>query len=394
MSIDECIEKQFLFLMKNSVLHIPLSFRSLINEEYNIYEDHTLSGWDFVWLMFQSILDLESKLFQVGKFPSLLETTYKMSKNIQGCTGKIDILKDGYMMTETQKNPFRYSIKNIYFDEFMKEFSSRVEKCKFTGLALGYDLHENMILIYNGEKEITITLYEPHGSKYFSEEYLRYKVTLNFTKKLAEVYNEYGNDKKMIFIKPEDISCPMGYQSTIESDGKLGKGYCVMHSYFWLYMILHCTTNFRDSEKDVVSIIKNIEKTMLKRDSYSLTVVINNFAVQVVNTYVSTLTKAQQNYFYNYIPVLGKYFIERQEMKDIKADIKTKTKNSTSVIGFDVGSPCIVDDDCKTEKCVNDICKKPCEKNEDCGNDVCVNDVCETKKIYTFQDYLEPLSPI
>ena len=77
MSLDECIEKQFLFLKKNSVLHIPMSFRNLINREYDIYEEHTLSGWDFVWLMFQSVIDLESKQTSLGIFPSLLETVYK-----------------------------------------------------------------------------------------------------------------------------------------------------------------------------------------------------------------------------------------------------------------------------------------------------------------------------
>jgi hypothetical protein len=154
--------------------------------------------------------------------------------------------------------------------------------------------HTNMLFIENKEAENTLNLYlyDPHGSEpeLFGQE------SNIFLEWLKTLYTTLYSGKTVNIIKRESFSCPIGIQGVIP-ELEMGKeGYCVTYSYFWLYIILHCSNSIPNV--DLTTLISNIEKTVIRyiQDPRIFAEKIYSFAESIVSVAHDNIPN-KQNYF-------------------------------------------------------------------------------------------------
>ena len=68
--------------------------------------------------------------------------------------------------------------------------------------------------------------------------------------------------KPVKFIEEYNFSCPIGIQGIIKEKNR--KGYCIIYSYFWLYVILHCFKSIPNV--DLETLISKVETQILKSE--------------------------------------------------------------------------------------------------------------------------------
>jgi len=383
-----CIDNILLKFKKKIDILKPLKFVAY-TDGHRI--EKIINRWNYIWLKYQSILLLQDR----DNFPPLIETVYKMSGNREGCTGVIMIKDDGIMFTKTLGS-FSYTEKKSLDDEqrysaFLSEFNSRIENCTLTSIALRIvkkdSRHHNMLLVYNGKDRITVALYEPHGVRNIQDD----DVAPMFLKNFVKAYNQSLTNKKMRAIPMVLSSCPRGFQGRVR-ERNYGFGYCVMYSYFWLYVILHCSSIIRKnniSDLDMETIIKSTEMIMLDKNasmsskdsnsnSEELAIVINTFATAVIDKYITELDDLQSKVFdgklYEYMSnyIDNEKFGGQSVMKENKIEMRDEREEkspSNEKYGDEKynethekqdfrknGDVCNTDDVCESDVCDNGRC--------------------------------------
>lgn len=384
-----------------------------------------ISRWNYIWNMYQSIEGINncrgiSKTSQVNidlwktevcniklQLPSLIEFIYKEAvgeKNIDTlCTGQI-YLKDNILNDfDYLKEPEKF---NLFLDEFYKRITS--SKCKFTSLALnirssGFKFsHRNMLLIYKDRQKIYVSLYEPHGDSEntrFVNNFIDYLV-LSFNRRFFDInykmeIQTYScrmsvmkafrkilrKDIEARIVKKEKIK---GIQDIIKEPGE---GYCVMYSYFWLYLVLKC---YQKYPINIDILIDTIETSLVKMYSpIELTKIITGFASKIVNSYIETISiqfRDDKETLKNFFRKIDKDF--RQNMYREKLLIteeigKHHRKRPKKERLKEFGERCDIDIECASKNCENKKCglekaeislKKD---NERCINsDECMSSIC------------------
>jgi hypothetical protein len=288
----DCIKKKIDELPKlTGVYEKEMVFRS---DEKKYY----FKQWDYVWNYYQ-IIEQKDNLFSKDitlQLPSFIEIIYKMALGEDEdpdnwCTGEV-ILKPNKII-QTKNKIFNYQSDEDSFNDFLEEFNVRLTdaNCRFTSLALTYITptfsHRNMILIYKNDlnKKFFMYLYEPEGIvKRDVQDFLEY---------LTFEYNKKDNLNVVSEILPK--SCPIVYSQTQTLSSGLqniiketGQGYCIMYSYFWLYLVLSCSK----SGMNALGLINRLEDYLIENyPSNDLANIIVNFAGKCVNFYIEDIQK-------------------------------------------------------------------------------------------------------
>lgn len=342
--MENCIKSIIDSLLK---VHIPEEFRYIKDNK-----SYTFTDWQYVWTYYQAY----KSVIDGYDMPSFIETIYKMASGNdidKMCTGQFRINSDGQMIT--QSFVFQYETDTKYFNDFLDEFHKRLNTadCKFTSLSINYQDtqkllgHHNMLLIYRDieYKKNYMFLYEPHGS--FKSSLKMYDDINKFISFLEHKYNEKYGEFPLYFTSleeiSEDISQRSGIQGIIE-EYRFGIGYCVMYSYFWLYLILSC---YNKTKEDPLMLIIYIEKTLLKNyTGNQLKKIIVSFAIKLVNFY---LQNTNQQYI---LDDLNKEVDERfnefiLRYKTSKSEQTRKRKKERG----DIGDVCMDNSECISNYC-------------------------------------------
>jgi hypothetical protein len=218
-----------------------------------------------------------------------------------------------------------------------------------------------MILIYRNpiNKKLFLYLYEPNGTAIKDvEDFLQYLIH-KFNDRF-ELQLEAGTDvypKKCPLIRAPTASFSVGLQTLLLSKGiekKKRKGYCVMYSYFWLYLVLSCSKDGVNPLGLMNRVEFFLEKIFTEKEIGDIIV---SFASYVVNFYITDLQnyldKSKLNTFHGSTADIFNYLMQRTK----QYEQKTKIKKPYLYVGED-GDPCDQNLDCGSKYCdpISKIC--------------------------------------
>lgn len=376
--MENCIRSTVEQLGKNTKdLNTPMKiFLKYSNKKISI------SRWNYTYYVLSDLMTVDK----------LTEATYRLATlGIHDiCTGKLRffIEKNNYYINTATK---LFTMKESQeYSNFLEIFYKRIKDRKICSLSIIFcklpekeyktdeerinslkDFHATMLFIENKEDVINLYLYDPHGSSpyhtYAKEEFI-------FIYNLATAYStKYG--KPMNVIKRETFSCPRGIQAVIPEIKENKIGYCIIYSYFWLYLILHCISMIPNI--DLNTLISTVEKTVLTLvpKPESLAKLIYNFTENIVTT-VQTYMPGRKKYFKN----LNEDIL-RRILKDNPGILKTavpielhRIRKGDVTTGYTVSSkqydrtgPCLENDDCLSHCCskITGKCKERDYSKED-----------------------------
>jgi len=376
--MENCIRSTVEQLRKNTKdLNTPMEiFLKYNNKKISI------SRWNYTYYIVSDLMT-ENKL---------TEATYRLATlGIHDiCTGELTcfIEKNNYYIN-TEHKLFTMKESQEYLN-FLENFHKRIKDRKICSLYIRFCklpekeyktdqerinsltyCHANMLFIENKEDVINLYLYDPHGSspyhKYAREGFI-------FIYNLATSYNtKYG--KPMNIIKRETFSCPKGIQGVIPEIKENKIGYCIIYSYFWLYLILHCISMIPNI--DLNTLISTIEKTVLKLvpEPESLAKLIYNFTENIVST-VQTYMPGREKYFENlHANILRRVLKNNPDILNTAVPIELhRIRKGDITTGYTVSSkqhdrtgPCLKNDDCLSHCCskITGKCKERDYNKED-----------------------------
>jgi hypothetical protein len=280
----------------DNVMKVPFTDKDGITRLYK------LDSWNWIFLAVNYLNNINK----------LMEAVYYSARKIARirdmCTGKIEFVthKEEYYIGTTKLGFFLLNdTDNTIL--FLRKLHNRIQGKKICSIVVIFEKeskigenplelirHANMLFIENKEAEHTLNLYlyDPHGSEpeLFGQES---NIFLDWLKTLYETLYA-GNTVNII--ERESFSCPIGIQGVIP-ELKMGKeGYCVTYSYFWIYLILHCSNSIPNV--DLNTLISNIEKTVIGyiEDSRIFAEKIYSFSESIVSIAHDNIPD-KQNYF-------------------------------------------------------------------------------------------------
>jgi len=339
---------------------------------------YTLDRWNWT-LHVIDYLELKNKLMQ-----SVYYLARKIERIPDMCTGEIDffinderkeysIYSTSYIITA---NDNKFSLEDPKYLDFLKEFHSRIQGKKICSLSIGFFKykdaklqkgHATMLFIENKQSENTLNLYfyDPHGAGdvfYKRESFI-------FLSWLRTSYQRQYRGTTVNIIERETFSCPRGIQGIIP-ETKMGKqGYCIMYSYFWLYIILHCSNSIPNV--DLNTLISNIEKTVIS--------LIGNpeLLAQIIYVFTENIVSVA----HDNMPNLKDYF---EELHTFMLE-NMKNKPSQPVTPLEERPPMPEKEhDTYTRRKDNETCTN----NKDCMSDCCSkkSGKCKAPKYYGKRD--------
>jgi len=307
------------------------------------------------------------------------------------------IFDSAYVRIEDGKIPYSLSTDSSgYFyhmtekgQSFIEKFIHSVKNSFMFALDIvinfrNVDAHQNLCLFYKKGNNIHLFLYEPHGSGAINNTVFRF---INFLK--MTLRNE---DLNVIHEWDDQIYYnPVGNQVI----GEDREGYCVMYTFFWLYLVLKSVleTGSTDHIKDMETIISYNFKGKDLHD------IIKNFSQKFFNYYFSTVRvvdferrfiESLQGTNVNYTIHTTKrvkpsdyWTVEEKKVDEIEPE-----DSFAELFRFKDGKPCGHDSECLSDNCEEGICKpynyyKPgplpaAEDGEYCERDCdCVSKYCE-----------------
>lgn len=414
--LKNCIKNVFREQKKRiNDIDILKSHQFYLPAMYNKYNTLYTTRWNYIWTLYQTIHNIHGNFPTI--YPSLIETVYSMALKTEedvnkSCTGQIFITHEGKIKLREYDTYFKYSDETKKFDEFVNDFVNRIEECKFTSLVLYYieykdshpyiterNGHANILLIYNDNDTIHIALYEPHGSSCRNVNFCarkrenvdlflliledRIKKTQprknvlidNFI--IAPLINLLGCKRpalSTVRYERTSISQEKGIQSLMLENDTYKQGYCMMYSFFWLYLILHC---FRVSEiKNITSILINLEDFILEYNVSELEKIITGFAISVYNYYFENMLQnvSEKNSAFFFREFESEF--DRMFSEDVYTLLR-KRKNTTQrkipkelsnleefgaegefTLKKHDGENCRFDQDCLSDNCKEGICAR------------------------------------
>ncbi len=280
---------------------------------------------------------------------------------------------------------------------YMKRIADDIKDCKTSYCAFNLTLsvltkdlsHRNMLLIHKKDNDIDIIHFEPHGYNA-----LYTTMTNIFLRDLTDSLEPYFD--RVLLIEPEH-SCPRKLQENIP--------YCVMYSYFWLYIVMKVinsgTVDKGDSSwiQDVANIIyEYLEKyTIKQRQNFIIGfsyILIENFLLSIKSS--EELKGKQYENIENLL-----YELATKSIKNIK-DLNVETSYNLYVkyvfiqkaVQEDMLTPlwysydCNEDEDCEEGLCINGVCSsefgkfldEECEHDKECDSGSCINRRCADYK--------------
>lgn len=294
MEIEKCIgsvveqfQKNPKDLNKNMEIYLKYSNRKI-----------PISRWNYTFYIANFLNNIDKTM----------EITYYLAGQPQLCTGKVQffinqkqteygIERTGYILTP--ENLFHVMERdgqiNQSYVRFLNTFYKRIQSNKICSINIilsklkGYQKeekhmrssiiksHSTMLFVENKTDRINMYFYDPHGSSFDNNKYE--KEAFLFQTRLAEELRKLSK-KPVNFILEHNFSCPRGIQAIIPESSLGRRGYCVIYSYFWLYIILHCFN--RIPNVDLETLIFNVETQVLK--AKNIDKIIYNFAENIVNT--------------------------------------------------------------------------------------------------------------
>jgi hypothetical protein len=278
----------------DTVMNVPYIDNDGIRRMYK------LDSWNWIFLAVNYLNNINK----------LMEAVYYSARKIgrirDMCTGKIEFVTDReeyYIGTKKLGFFLLNDTDNTIL--FLTKLRNRIQGKKICSLVVIFEKksdenplelisHANMLFIENKEAENTLNLYlyDPHGSdpELFGQE------SNIFLEWLKTLYETLYAGKTVNIIERESFSCPIGIQRVIP-ELEMGKqGYCVTYSYFWLYVILHCSNSIPNV--DLNTLISNIEKTVIGyiQDPRIFAEKIHSFAESIVSIAHDNIPD-KQNYF-------------------------------------------------------------------------------------------------
>lgn len=160
--------------------------------------------------------------------------------------------------------------------------------------------HRNIILLERIPKnlkdhtEIVLNYYEPYGS-------VDKKGASKF---IATVLNQIERASKgRIKVNYKGTSCPLGGIQTKMERGELDIGYCIMYSYFWIYIVLSVILDNLEHGRYESSInwINEVERYYANKSPEILYKACVNFADWLVKNYMAILARDRSKEEYKYI---------------------------------------------------------------------------------------------
>ncbi len=402
----------------------------------------SMNRWNYMYTYFQAIERI-SRDREPTEIPSMLENVYNMAlenthrkmlsdTELKFCTGALvlcvnldDDFSD-YVFLDADNTLLGVRVdipKDIgktseeFVEYFLKPFAKQLLGCKrnMSTLALSIhmknkdefiDGHANMIFIYIGPSFIMFSLYEPHGFESDEIWFSKVDVFMDFLVNSCNEHRELFGDR-LVWKNPRiEISCPLGLQRIPETEfsGTDETGYCVMYSYFWLYVILRCVSFMTFSKGNVIdntnsaeihtlqAIIKNAEFVILEsRTPEELGILINSFAGMAVSRYIEIIPDKVRVEYFDYIKQEFLYNKNKKHiLSTLPIDIASKKDRKEYDREYDYrdsprlpsrkhdNQPCNRDDDCMSVYCNNKKCTARKDDGEACYiHRECMSDYCD-----------------
>jgi len=376
--------------------YIPhVNFPKLKTSNIFIDDEHYISSDDFLHNGYSTMLVLHGyNRFSQIVFDMIWNDLAE--KNIQQLEIKEPYIFDSlYIRLEDGKIPYSLSTDSFSFfyhtsekgQTFIDNFIHSVKNSFIFALDITIDYrnvvaHQNVCLFYKKGNNIHLFLYEPHGSGSINYTVFRF---VNFLK--MSLRNE---DLNIVHEWDDQIYYnPIGNQTI----GEDREGYCVMYTYFWLYLVLKSVLETGSTEyiKDMETIISYYFKGRQLHD------IIKNFSQKFFNYYFSQVKIVDfERHFMNMLKV-NKYNIHTVKRSNYQKEekyIESKADSFVELFKARDGRPCENDSDCFSDNCERGICTpynyyKPgplpasdlgdyCEKDCECKSGYCdkENNVC------------------
>lgn len=155
------------------------------------------------------------------------------------------------------------------------------------------------------------------------------------------------SDEEALYLRAKKL----GIQSKIREPGE---GYCVMYSYFWLFLVLFCY--MENPNIDIQYLFLNIEETLLSLYSTDdfLAEIITSFAIRIVHNYMIDIgdlldRESLKTFYLDQNTEFQKRMEKRKlfEKKDILTYKHRKPRQE--------GEKCITNKQCGSGSCINVI---------------------------------------
>jgi len=334
----------------------------------NYKRAYKISRWDFLWFLANFVNNNSSYLKEL-KIPTYMDLVYALAGVENKCSDKVDI----------------DSVDTVYFTDQLKNNLKTDSYCSYL---LGFKNHANMLFIDNTdskeyENTIDLYLYEPHGSNYIHEH------ADTFLKTIKREYNSKNNYTSLNIVDYKKTSTPagIGIQRYIPEYKENRRGYCLNYSYFWLYLILHCSKTLPNIPLE--TIIKNIELSLLrilfsqeKTPGENISNTIHSFVNKIMDNFLhqtfTTLKDPKKQK--ELVQKITAYIINIIYLDELKYPIiNLEDSEEPYHQRKNNNEQCDNDEECSSGNCVKGYCKPyerqqdgiVCSKDDDCLSSYC-----------------------
>lgn len=382
----------------------------------------------YVYAFYQSIYNLVRNGLVSSSIPEILhKNIFNTDSNIKFNTITLYLRYDN--MRFDHKKSFNYKKNPGMFSYTLKKIKTNLDKANFLFIHLdvqiggGQGAHANTFLLYtNPVTGVTRgVLYEPHGATVEKGEEWKNKVS-EFLQYLTDTYNK--EFKTNMIFTGRASSCPAGIQSMIRGIEEPVEeiGYCLMFSYFWMYMVMSSLKDLQGMVSPYI-IIRNTENAILSSplmgrgtDIYNTIV---SFGIYCYENYFADIQQLNPEAYREFSkdfkkalveegvvipkePLAVKEIIDSQKEVDEECMIDEECKSGQCYMERcqpadfvrewkKTGEDCIHDDQCLTGYCYSGICSVPmgetagigeeCKEDRDCYSFRCVANICRPNKM-------------
>jgi len=303
--IYECIEKLVNKLEKSKKdIYTPMLF-SDSEKEYRI------PRWDFLFYLANFINNNDLVYIEELKLPSYMDLVYSLAGVENKCSLNVNYFKQYLQNPHVIPNLLKLKLKNSRYCSLRLIFQSGLEN------------HANMLFIDNSKSDVVdMYLYEPHGYDYINGD------VKSFLDTISSFYNLYNKKRPLELVKYEDFSLNKGIQFFIPEIKENKKGYCVNYSYFWIYLILHCSKCLPDIP--IEHIVKNTKlfyKVILAKKGSpdkNMSNIVHSFVNNIVSEFMDKVARLKypeqekinrkiNNYILDNMPI-SKYYSRPKDL--------------------------------------------------------------------------------
>jgi hypothetical protein len=230
-----------------------------------------------------------------------LEDLTSLHPELGTCTLYSHFISDYYITIDF--NTFTYVIPNHIIDKLNECKTNRNIRFYVIPIILKFtdeDSHANVLIVDNKTK--TIEMYEPHGSKFLSND-IFYEFEFHIKNLIGHILSRRVHFK----FKNVHYKCPIGFQ-TKQTKLNRNTGHCVAWTLFFIHVRLY---NLDLNTTDIIDILDNFDANKLDR---------------YIRQYITLVDKETRDVKKFYKDSYLKFNLTPKEQEHVKKIIKSKVK--------------------------------------------------------------------